>query len=27
MEINPKDPTVLNNYTILLYELKKFDKA
>lgn len=27
MEINPNDPTVLNNYSILLYELKKFDKA
>jgi Tfp pilus assembly protein PilF len=23
MEINPKDPTVLNNYMILLYEIGK----
>lgn len=27
MEINPRDPTVLNNYMVLLFELGKFDKA
>jgi hypothetical protein len=27
MDINGKDPTALNNYAILLYELRKFDKA